>query len=446
MSIPRPACLWLALTVSLACSSEPETYGAARYEGLSRAASLVRELRFVNEVPIREISHDEFDDERVPYTPEQVERLHQTWGRFGYFGPHVDIDAATDDADDRVAGYYRSDTGEITIVGSPSNETIVHEYVHALQDQHFDLVAIDEAADSTDAFLARRAVVEGDATLAESRYHLASLFRVDLDQVDWARALAAHRETVDSLLAEAEGPVYSLAYSSFTYAYGQEYALEMLTGSTLESPQPTRTPPYDWSDNNAAFAGPPSSTIAILSRDEALVPPTIGLQTVPLSVQDRLSAVGHDRIGAWMIYLLWYPLGAPERAFELVLNWRSDRLLFVQDTTSEQVGFVWTTRWTTPVAAAQAAANWWLVHGGADDGVGHGASTNGEALYLQQRGTDVVAMRNVDPALAPTIADESLAGTRADVTDPAVETRSAALRADFIALLERNKRGPAPQR
>jgi hypothetical protein len=47
---------------------------------------------------------------------------------------------------------------------------LAHEFVHAIQDYHFDLTAMERAAETTDSRLALRALLEGDASWTESRW------------------------------------------------------------------------------------------------------------------------------------------------------------------------------------------------------------------------------------------------------------------------------------
>lgn len=77
----------------------------------------------------------------------------------------------------QVAGFYDPETGEIVVVsragaiGPTEKVTYAHEFLHALQDQHFGLDGIDlDAPGQSDRSLARLALVEGDATLLMTRW------------------------------------------------------------------------------------------------------------------------------------------------------------------------------------------------------------------------------------------------------------------------------------
>lgn len=434
-----PRCFVLTFVLASACSSEPEPTEDL-YAVLARSASNMRELPYKREVAVREITAEEYQAEREPLSPESVARLHDTWGRFGFFAPEVDLVGADNDASDWVAAYYEPGSDEITVIGDPQTETIVHEYVHALQDQHFDLLALDDLAETSDAFLTGRAVAEGDATLTEGRYYLRSRESIDLDGVDWGRTLIAFRDAVDQMLADESGPLYFVAYPSFTYVYGQEYALAKLVGATFDSPKPKTQPPFDWADNNRALTVPPASTLALYSRDDALVPPPVGLRQVPAAFTDRLTTVGYDRVGLWLAYLLFYHVESPAFVLAQVEGWQSDTALFVQDNTTREHGFVWATRWRNENFAIGFEKLWWQLHGGTDDGSGHGiAAHGGDPLYVERRATDVIVTRNIDPLLVGELAQDAFDGDQRRTIRPEVERRSDALQADWWRLLEQHR-------
>src|SRR5258708_4649423 len=76
--------------------------------------------------------------------------------------------ARAKDAPKGVQGYY--DIKEKTlylyddITGAYERGVLIHEMVHALQDQHFGLDKLHQTDDADDAELAKTALIEGDAT------------------------------------------------------------------------------------------------------------------------------------------------------------------------------------------------------------------------------------------------------------------------------------------
>ena len=80
---------------------------------------------------------------------------------------------------EQVAGFYDSEAEELYLISGSQDDglsaleeiTLAHEYVHALQQQHFDIDSMLEAVeDNSDESTALRALVEGDASVAQFRY------------------------------------------------------------------------------------------------------------------------------------------------------------------------------------------------------------------------------------------------------------------------------------
>lgn len=78
---------------------------------------------------------------------------------------------------EQVAGYYDPETDEFVVISSGEADfgvleqfTYAHEFVHALQDQHFALDMLSDDTLDTEASFALRALAEGDATLAQTLY------------------------------------------------------------------------------------------------------------------------------------------------------------------------------------------------------------------------------------------------------------------------------------
>ena len=95
---------------------------------------------------------------------------HAVWGRLGFFPASFDVRGVSAGQAAMVGAFYDPAEKTVTVFGEPQRETLVHEFVHALEDQTFDLQKYDRGATSSDEALARRAVVEGHATLCTMRF------------------------------------------------------------------------------------------------------------------------------------------------------------------------------------------------------------------------------------------------------------------------------------
>ena len=157
----------------------------------------------------------------------------------------------------QVLGFYDTDVGTMFVVGQDDELdimgviTVAHEFVHALQDQHFDLDALmEEAKDDWDAGLALLSLLEGDATLAHTNYLLRFMELSDLLDLNGAEieiATAELEEFPEALQQEL----------MFPYEAGMSFA----SGLLLEG---------DWASLNGAFTAPPTTTEQILHPEKYL--------------------------------------------------------------------------------------------------------------------------------------------------------------------------------
>ncbi|MBV9947200.1 MAG: hypothetical protein JOZ69_10155 [Myxococcales bacterium] len=137
---------------------------------------------------------------------------------------------------------------------------LVHEIVHALQDQHFDLARGEGLPD--DEGLAYSALVEGDAVL--SAHAVQAFDRGDLDR--WiAHAVAQPRASAEEMVGKPEsaGPEASRAPALlrrrhfFPYLEGTAFAVALHRSGGFER-------------IDAAFARPPRSTEQVLHVEKYL--------------------------------------------------------------------------------------------------------------------------------------------------------------------------------
>jgi hypothetical protein len=136
---------------------------------------VIRGLKFKEEVEVTVRTRAEY---REIFGGSDVDDTHRAWENTVWeaefiVGEDRDVTAAIDNTlGEAVQGYYSSATNEIVVItdnetARVSTETLVHELVHALQDQHFVLNEIPERQDPS---MARDGVVEGEASLLTERY------------------------------------------------------------------------------------------------------------------------------------------------------------------------------------------------------------------------------------------------------------------------------------
>ena len=390
---------------------------------LAHDAEQARELAFVKPVPVRHLSRADYMAEAqaqvAGMTDADLRSYAETYGRLGFFSIDLDLRPIyTAVANETVAAYYSDRTQSITLVGPASHDELVHELVHGLQDQHFDLSS-GAAAMTSDAALARAAVVEGDATLAQLRY-LAGEEGLDFSTVSFGKAFETFSQYSYDLLQGRAVPLL-YAYSSFAYAYGLVYCAANLTGATFENPVPQLPAPFDWSREDALFGSAMPATTRDIVTLHAAAAPAIGLHSVPPALADRFELVDWDSLGLWDVFLLLTRIGdcGPDCAaitnWELTSSWNGDGVLFVRQRDTGANGFVWVSSWTSGDLAQQLASELALLHGFLPDlkDPRHGVALNGEPMWIEVRDTRVVVVRNIDATVTAAFAEAALNATAA---------------------------------
>lgn len=169
-------------------------------DALMRQAERVRELRFVR--PVDVIVQDAAAIEAYvegEIKPKEVDDAIALYGALGLIDPNVDLRALwLRLMSEQVVGYYDIERGRLAIRDdvmsafesagtrvkkrglTPSSKAkvdleearvvLIHELVHALQDQHLGIAETMKEDRDTDGENALRALVEGDATLAMISY------------------------------------------------------------------------------------------------------------------------------------------------------------------------------------------------------------------------------------------------------------------------------------
>ena len=96
----------------------------------------------------------------------------ETWRGLPFLTDLVIDFVPESEAAEKLAGWYEPDTDRLVVVQSDNARfakgTMLHEMVHALQDQHFDLSAVHLTATDADADRALAGLIEGEAMLAVS--------------------------------------------------------------------------------------------------------------------------------------------------------------------------------------------------------------------------------------------------------------------------------------
>lgn len=389
----------------------------------ARAAEDMRELPLLADVELIELTREQFsaqaEENANSISDAYLREFADTYGRMGFFDTELDLRPIfAGSSSDWVGAQYSPSTKRVTLVGDADDDTVVHEYVHAIQDQHFDIAAYD-IYDTSDGFLARRAVVEGDATLAQYRFLMFQEQNANLDDINWAALIDSFRDYTLSLVLESAYPPIFLDYVSFTYSYGLEFSAYNLLNVSREMPETNRPSPHDWRLQDELYNERPiDTTRQILELDIDGVPDgpfsDIGLTRIPGEFQGRLSLVDWDSMGEWSTYLMLLPLqldGTIAEPRNITSMWIADRVLFVEDDATSQIAAIWALSFEDEVSALAMADALHAIHGAEQPAEGFlSYAERGEMVWIEVRGSDLVMIRNLAEDLAPAMANAAFSG------------------------------------
>jgi hypothetical protein len=154
-----------------------------------------------------------------------------------------------------ILGYYDPDTSEFVVVTDgalldpPAQWTHAHEFVHALQDQHYDLGALSDDSLDSEQRAAVRALAEGEAELVQYLY----LFEGDYFTQLEVDAIMNDPQRSDVGFLNDFPPVL-VNNMAFPYTSGVDFVIDLYREGGFEA-------------IDAAWANPPRSTEHILHPD-----------------------------------------------------------------------------------------------------------------------------------------------------------------------------------
>jgi len=216
---------------------------------------------------------------------------------------------------------------------------LAHAYTHVLQDQHFDLGAMDARAMTTDATLAVRALVEGDATL------LTALYRYEnLAAADWER--------LAELILQAEQPGYGeeldrveawARLQRFPYREGRQFTTALFQAD-------------GWEAINHAYTDPPRSTEQVLHLERYLegrdAPASVVVPDLSIVLGEGWTMLLRDTLGEFVTGLYLDETLPGETAWQSADGWDGDTFVVWEHEDGRRV-LVWRTVWDSTAEAAE---------------------------------------------------------------------------------------------
>jgi hypothetical protein len=255
---PRPATPMPTLSAELQATMDAIGAEMEDLRELGQSTPITRTL--MTRAELATYLEDEFVQD---YPPEEIADDVQVLAAFDFVPKDFDLlQLLLDLYSSEVLGLYDDELDTFYIITSGEFDlqnqlTFAHEYVHGLQDQNLGL---DEMVDgdnlNDDEYLARLALIEGDATLAMSEYLLAHITELT------SKELAA--------LVEGDGQESEDAMNAAPPIIRETFVFPYISGLDFVS----RLQEEGWDAVDAAYADPPQSTEQILhpekyfSRDE----------------------------------------------------------------------------------------------------------------------------------------------------------------------------------
>ena len=228
----------------------------------------------------------------------------------------------------------------------PSERLIYsHEFTHALQDQHFDLLAYTRAMQEpweSDRALARLSLVEGDATLVMTLWAQSNLTRQEL--------LKVVQDAADPKAAEimARMPPILRETALFAYSQGGTFVSGLFQGGA-------------WGPVDRAYAAPPDTTEQVMHPAKYTSREAPVAVAVPEGLAGRMGAgwsIGaEDTFGEFHLQVwLRGPTGAPSAGTATAAaGWGGDRVALLDGPNGVRAVAL-LTAWDTAQDAAEFAA------------------------------------------------------------------------------------------
>lgn len=343
-----------------------------KIDPLLQAAEEIRGLRFSHEIPmqvqtsasIRHSMETELEDE-------DLLKNRNFYVALGLLTEDVDVrELLLDVLGEQVVGYYDTKRSRLTLrddvmsqsfaFGPSARSTsmdspamvIVHELVHALQDQNLGLSAAEDIERTDDAGNAFHAVVEGDASLAMIA-HLMRRNGVPLSNL--ARQMPMLRQMLTSQPQQATAPgseALMQAPPIVRVPLLSAYIDGLLFCITMYAER------GGWDAVNQAHRNPPVSTEQILHPEKYLageLPDAIVLPEFPTLTGAGWRPLTDDTVGELEMGVYFGVATHEDSNREAAAGWGGDRVRVLQNSAGD-LAAIWFTTWDTEAEAVQAEA------------------------------------------------------------------------------------------
>ncbi len=309
---------------------------------------------------------------------------------------------------EQIGGFFDTDKKSFYIASwLPAEEqkpVMVHELVHALQDQHFDVARIlkeDRAMQNDDRALAHQALLEGDGMVVMLQYFLDPVKRHFSQLPDLSDVMQKL-----TLTMQAQYPMFKSAPAIlretllFSYGYGASF----LQHSWNRDPS--------WPAVNKIYSDLPASTEQImhpekyfLSRDE---PKSVTADSRAAALGDNWKVAYRNVLGEFSLGLLLDLHLTEEHSRRAVLGWGGDQVLLLENNEGKNAVLI-STVWDTAEDAEKfyAAMDEWFrrhfpdVERSNETPAGFAVTKDGETSLIRRDGASVRFIIGIPQAESP---------------------------------------------
>jgi len=238
---------------------------------------------------------------------------------------------------EQVAGFYEPDSMALFVMDDQPEAAIeallIHELVHAVQDQNVPLRDLTDRERGNDRATAAMAAIEGHATLVMFEYLTEQLTGAAIDLSELPDFEAQIRPALEGMNQQfpalAEAPRVIRESLLFPYVDGAVFVQRLWSNGDRQNPFGARLPNSTEQILNAAAENPLNLGVEVL-RGDVLLSDVLGSLELRILLEDVLG--------------LRYGNGAQDDAEALAAHWDGDRYVLVRS--SSGVGLAWVTVWS----------------------------------------------------------------------------------------------------
>lgn len=312
--------------------------GLTPIKKIESETSEIRELDAETTVPHESFTSEELGERLTSSMDAQAQQSLQTSESLltllGLIEPDLDLAKFMIDLyTEQVNGFYEPEEKAFYVLEDGEQTAmdqlvIAHEYVHALQDQHFGLERIGDESMNADQRRAFRALAEGDATLSMYLYADEHVPLIDLLQF-YSRAGGFEQEVLDA------SPSFIQGMELFPYQDGLNFVIAL----------------YDsggWEAVNEAYENPPQSTEQVLHPEryrEEDEPQSVSLPDLTAELEGDWEEAENGVLGELGLRLALAQHAGPGAAKLAAEGWGGDRYVLLQRGGEEQYALVMRTYW-----------------------------------------------------------------------------------------------------